>query len=1148
MKNYEDLLQDRVQDLTRKLAQKQREGNLAEELSLCIRLAQLHLQLDAPKASIQFWQSCTQIATDLKDLEECWRAAAEISKIYCKANQLEAAEAYFNEHLQINSNEKDPLRLSLLKVEVIVAMGQSHGNLTISEFKKEEQEDERVAEMEQNLSVKEFLAYERALGILDEALDGENNTSQNVWWLEGLALRGDLLKKLAKFEETRYEEAIEVFKALQNVTVGNVLMSMRIKAALAQIYFEMREYSAAFEFSIAVIDLYNSHDENSKFRPRRRIYCEMLWLAGRVFRFQKDFKFSLTNLMLAKDEAVLLAVERELMDSISESIHETMVARAASEKVEQYLRKELTRSPKELEELAGKIAETGCDFEKQQELLEQCRAMATNPNTQKRLDGKLIKLYFYGLRHWQGVINIQTISDWRGLMLKGRAYERLGRNEEAEACFMEALKEGKGNFSIQSTLYFHYILRGRRIAAEKYRDEALSLETILNFKKITKIPASNLIDPNFSYFATRKPSNSLMKMVGSGMVMKTKTKKTKGLQLRTKRAIGREPGISTAGGECFVTKKLRTLGPIIDSDEGMSDFIVSDNYISEESSESEPDTFKFLTIKDNSKSSDSKDNISTLCIISSDVSSELDPGEEPNENFVYDSPLLIRTENLDILTPIPVTQGKIKNNMRTVVDKKIESDSNSNSDSKCNSNSKIPAASIRKSKVHKVIVRFTKGKEVIIPITGKSSLTVKELIRTAQVRFESLFPDDFKQKETICGLSLGAAMLFEGDLLESIVSRDFEILQAHFGSSNKSSKFMNSESEKFELDPDLNLNSIEEDFKRKFQLLNLKGADTDEIKDLKVLQERFKASGREGLNISCLQLDSKIFSNLVVGSVNKFLKLNKNKTSDHNHIDIDVNDKTKNINTSLKFTVNLKENLLVDEDLERLMFPNTIEYLNFSMNFFQKPMALKRIKCEFVDLSYNPIDIKWFLLHANSFFASGINLIGCFESTIITNGNENENENDRRILLEMFSELGRVLSGFLEVKITLPPSTDFQESFLTALCSDKSRVEKLELFGVQWQGSGALSQLSFLESLKVLNLTACTFHKSPHNNNNNNNNNLIIESALCKVLKRSSSLKKLILDETDLTLSDWEILNCEGLKMNFSIEEVSLEGVDVIGK
>ena len=345
---------------------------------------------------------------------------------------------------------------------------------------------------------------------------------------------------------------------------------------------------------------------------------------------------------------------------------------------------------------------------------------------------------------------------------------------------------------------------------------------------------------------------------------------------------------------------------------------------------------------------------------------------------------------------------------------------------------------------------------------------------------------------------------------------------------------MKSESEKFDLDLDLDLklNSIEEDFKRKFQLLNLKGADADEIKNLKVLQERFKSSGREGLNISCLQLDSKIFSELVVGFVNKFLKLNKNKTSNHNHFGDVVND------GSLKFTVNLRENLLVDEDLEGLTFPATIEYLNFSMNFFQKPMALKRIKCEFVDLSYNPIDLKWFLMHANSFFASGINLIGCFESII----NTNELENDRKKIVEMFSELGRVLSGFLEVKITLPPLDDFQESFLTTLCNETSRVEKLELFAVQWQGSDALGQLSFLESLKVLNLTACTFHKSSHPLNNNNS---IIESALCKVLKRTSSLKKLILDETDLTISDWDILNCDGLKMNFSIEEISIEGVDV---
>lgn len=1024
MKNYEDLLLERVQILTGKLAQKQREGCLTEELSLCIRLAQLHGQLDSPKVSVQFWQSCMQIADDLGEEDEIWRAAAEIAKIYCKEGQIDEAERFMKEHLKVteSSNESESLRLSLLKSEVIAAM----------------------APKNREISVKEFLIYERALKVLDCAF--ELTTNENIWWWEAVAFRAELLRKLAKYDESRYKEAIDVVNAIQNGGInGHVLMSLRCRSILSKIYFDMREYATALESAISAIDQYKSDVGNANYRPRRRIYCEMLLLAGRTLRFQKDFNFALQNLLLAKDEAQALTVEKELIDEISAVTQELIRAQSDANEVTLLERKK-NPTPKDLEELASKFGGIG-DFERQLELLEKCRTVATSESARRRLDKKLINLYFNEFKNWSAVSRMEIESkDWRSLILKGQACTNLCKFEQAEEFLLEALRLSDEDVTVHAALFFYYRQRGKMTIAEKYEAEALSLETIddLNTKVLN---SSSLIDANFSYFATRKPSNSLMKMIGSGMMMKTKTRKTRGLQLKRRRGPSR-PSIATGAVRMRRSQEY-------DEDSGLSDFIVSEEEGEEEEEDFEGERSDIERIDSDKKKLESS---RSLIFISSSDESEPEVKRTVDKvvaEFGFESPLMIRTETLD--QPISVECRK----------EGLKSQNNDDRSNTKNNQNK------RNSK--RVVVRFKKGMDVLIPTAP--DVTVKELIKIAQTRLKVLFPEESKGLGQISGLSINnSAMLFPDDLLDIILTGDSEILEAHFKRESEIGIEIEIESPSH--------NTIEEDFKRKIQILNLRANGNDEIKFLKTFKERFKTD--QVLDLSSLSIDSKKFSEYS-SFINKFLKISNN----------------------LKI-LNLKENLLCDEDLRSLSNFSCHE-INLSSNFLQKPNMKFLLNYDFIDFSYNPINAKWLI---NQNFKNGLNLIGCFELKESKIFEEEE---------EVWDDLGIAFTNLKNIKISFIPKNSSR--FFSNFCSGTS-LEEIEFFGINWK-SEILVELSYLDRLRSLNFISCSFNR-------------VALEALGKVLRRTCSLEFLSFKEIEFLENDWLLIE-EGIKSNFSIKKVVKE-------
>ena len=1041
MKNYEDLLQERVETLKVKLAQKQREGSLTEELSLCVRLAQLHAQLDAPKIALQFWQSCFQIAADLGDKEEEWRAAAEVSKIYAKAGQIEDAELFMKEHLTTHDPLKNSLRLSLLQAEVIEAIGKTFAN--------------RQTSHKFYLSVNEFMKYEQALKVLDEAIGLTIPT--NLWWWDALAFRAELLVKLGKFEESRYSEALDTIQTVKNGTDGNVLMSLRTKSISAQIYFEMGEHGTALEFAISVIDEYKSDPQNANYRPRRRFYCEMLLLAGRALRLQKDLNFSLDNLLLAKDEAQALAVERELVDEIDRATRETLSAKDATAEAVKLQRKKAP-SPQELEELADLFGIIG-DFSRQGELLEKCRDVATNESTQKRLDKKLLKLNAFELRNWHGILrrfadDNDLFHNWKNLIIRGKSYEKIGRFENAESCLILALNKARGcqegELICNSALFFLNRARGRISQASKFGEEAQTLEVITSTLDVKK---TIRIDPNFSYFATRKPSNSLMKMVGSGMVMRTKTKKTSGLQLKRRRG----PGKSSLGG--IRRRAVQDNTNSNDDDDGsLSDFIVSDEETeqsgdeSEISDESESESVTRITQISNLKSvhkpsksllvisSDDEDDPKTVHTNSKSIIHDIGMDHDSpmmirkltdSPVFLADSPLLVRTANLGESSPlIPKIDFSEKQ---------------------------------QSSLVSNVIVRIKKGVEVLIPLSP--TCTVAELMKSAQTRFERLFPKEIKEFGRISGLSLTSstsnslnAMLFHEDCVCLILSKNKEILQAHsFTDDNNSTVSFDSPSK---------FNSIEEEFKRRLQFLNHVQKDSkdtqDEVQWLKALQDRFNTAKAGQLDLSALSMDSKRLSgnNAIV---------NKLKTVPMNHLI-------------------LRENLLVDQDLAYLNMKE-LRFLDLSLNFLQKPAQLKGMCPDAVDLSYNPIDFDWIISNAAYITKSSLNLIGCFNSVSFN-----------------WKELGKSLRFVKKLEISLPPFLESQISFILGLCepSESTKLEELSLFAVDFLDSEeTLVELSYLDTLKRLSFNCCSFKNEGI-------------TTICKILKRATALERLIFKENDV--------------------------------
>lgn len=1040
MRNYEDSLLERVKNLTSKLAQKQREGCLTEELKLCIRLAQLHGQLDNLKISVQFWQSCMQIATDLESEEENWRAAGEIAKIYCKEGQIDLAESFILENLFDDDLEFD-LRLSLIKSEVIMVMGNTL--------------------YDQGLAMKSFSAYERALKILDEAFE-HAEPNKNVWWWDAVTFRGEILVKLGKFEESRYKEAVDVIKNVQDGAKGNVLISLRTNSILAKIYFELKEYSTALNFATLVITEYGADKVNNELsRTRRQFYCEMLLLAGRCLRFQKDFDFSLENLLLAKAEAEALAMEREIMELIELGTRETIAAKSALNEIAILTRRK-NPSSKDFEELADKYNVIG-DYEKEAALIEQCRSVATNESVQKRLDNRLLHLYSEKLSNWELVLDLD-VSGCKNLILKGRAYEKLGELEEAENCLLEALKQQcTRNFQAQTALFFHYRSRGKLSIARNYGDEALSLETVKMLESIKSEIC--LIDPNFSYFATRKPSNSLMKMVGSGMVMRTKTKKTKGLQLKRRRGPSKLR-ISTG------PRVRRIEGRDDDSENGLSDFIVdSSSEESEVEQISGSETHFHITDKHNENHNDNNNSVNkgfivkskpSLLVISSSDSEATEPERHSiKSKFQFGSPLLIRTESLsDPNFPNPENSPNVP--------LRIDFDDQ---------------------KLRKVIVRFKPGVEVIVPVHDVS-LSVKELISLTQTRFDNLFPKESKDLGPICGLSLiiggsgSNSALFPADKLKSVLSKDCEVLQAHF---SQKISYSCTTSNNNQLDSPSRQLILEEDFKRKFQILNLKSDAQEEIRALKLFQERFRTAGRSSLNLSGLSLDSSRLSEFC-GFINKFIK------------------------SSHVTTLCLRENLLCDEDLKYLNLSG-IEEVDLSLNFLQKP-NLKAFKC--VDLSYNPLDSTCLMSCCD---LREINLIGCFEGM----------SNNSVIWRHVWDNL----KNLKKLSICLPSDATIQRDFIIHLCENNPNLEELNLFAVKWEGTSssscALIELAYLDSLISVDFTANQF------------DNLPTVESLCKMLKRTSSIKRLCLKEVEFCEGGAEFLKVEGIGHNFTLETVEMD-------
>ena len=1045
MRNYEDSLLERVKNLTSKLAQKQREGSLTEELKLCIRLAQLHAQLDNLKISVQFWQSCMQIATDLEAEEENWRAAGEIAKIYCKERQIDAGESFIRENL--GSNCVADLKLSLIKAEVITVMGQSLQS--------------------EGFVIKAFSAYERALKCLDEAFEKILiHATTQPWWWDAVCFRSEILVKLGKYEEARYEEAIDVIKTVQSGTEGNVLMILRTNSILAKIYFELREYSIALEYATSVITTYTGDKANNELsRTRRQFYCEMLLLAGRALRFQNDFDFSLENLLLAQAEAEALALEKEVMESIGEATRQTISSKSALNEASVLGRKKVP-SPKDLEDLAEKFGLVG-NYEKEAEIIENCRAVATIESTKIRLDKKLLYLYSERLSNWKGVIGLDTegigiFSDWKSLLLKGRAYEKLGKHNEAEVCLLDALSQSKGGAQVQAALFFHYRSRGEFVSARKYEEEALSLEIVMSLK--TQYTTDCWIDPNFSYFATRKPSNSMMKMVGSGMVMRTKTKKTTGLQLKRKRG----PSKLRISSERRVRRENGNDGD--DSCSGLSDFIVSDDGENEDSANENVNMFTVANCKNLSCKP------APLLILSSSDSEDTQTiAQVVKQNYTFESPFMVRTATLsdpftnDASSPSPI--GSPSRDFNSII--------------------------------QKVIIRLKPGIEIVVPL--KTRQTVKDLIKTAQTRFIKLFPAETRDFGKIVGLNLVrereldgsiSSALFLDDEIKLVLSRDSELLEA------KSSDEVGKDSHNRcvnDLSRDLydpSASMLNEDFKRKLLILNLKNDSKEEIKFLKLFQERFKSSNKNELNLSGLSLDSMKISEYS-SFINKFLKFSNSNPNGSRHL-------------------NFKENFVMDEDLNNLNFLEKKEFefenINFSLNFLQKP-NLKEFS-SFVDLSYNPIDPTW--LYSGTGRITGLNLIGCFDG-IISSSNSN-----------LWNCIGSNLRKLNTLKITIPSESGLQKDFILSFCKENFEVKELCLFGVEWGGGRCeyLVELGYLDTLETLDLTSSTFTCRG------------ALDSLCKILKRTSSIRKLVLEEVEMAggKDDWNFLEDEGIKPNCTLK------------
>ena len=157
--------------------------------------------------------------------------------------------------------------------------------------------------------------------------------------------------------------------------------------------------------------------------PEEDFIVKYLLLAGRALRLQKDLNFSLDNLLLAKDEAQALAVERELWMKLTAPQGKLCQPRTPQLKPLNF---------KEKGTKSTGIRRT-CRFVWHNWRFQPAGAsywrnvdVATNESTQKRLDKNYFKLNAFELRNWHGILrrfadDNDLFHNWKNLIIRGKS-------------------------------------------------------------------------------------------------------------------------------------------------------------------------------------------------------------------------------------------------------------------------------------------------------------------------------------------------------------------------------------------------------------------------------------------------------------------------------------------------------------------------------------------------------------------------------------------------------------------------------------------------------------------------------------------------------------------------------------------------------
>lgn len=973
----------RIAERTSALAQFKKKGNLEKEFIFCVALAKdhevaalhckpvpfpsrsnsssnnnnndriAHLQL-----ALQFYRSALEISADLPTQQRQNCHHTELKLAVCRVLLEGGAVDDFSDYVQKAIPEGGKLR-----GEALLLAGQRYARLA-------------------GYQIPAILALEETKRLLTECPEADRPECL-LLCAQASAELAALLRKPESHSQR--DSAIGLLETVKSIDTDE-RVKIRADAQLAKVFLDaVGDVNGSFSFCLEAVDASRRLRQSSSSshakptRPDQLIYCELLLLAGRLYRLQGDFRSAQTNLLLAKDEAInvvapwdlIRQIEGEILLATERSTISSLAAAAAA--------KAASNDP-ELDPLTGQFLQT--------------------------------------------------------------------------------------------------------------RDDRLA-EEVLSRLAIRRLQAKQPLhyDPDFSYFADRKPTAVANRLFAAGMNIKPKSNKKHTLDLKRKR--GRKPagmGLTVHSQQrttrTRVSRSAHSDGSDEDGYEEEEEDFIDDGAVdelSDSSPEKPPPPPPLLKLT-------KKQTIDPvpLIIVSSESEDEDEDEDEDAARLLTPPPMAANLQQLSLATattdekasplpfhskgsPVaefplmmfdsPVFEREKENRLGSQLKESFTLFNDDDDDNGRNDGAKQTLGGTQQAtqaSLKRITVKFQdecQSEPILLPLGGLS--TISELIRRLQGRLDVLRSGQEAARLTVEGVAKlpGRARIFPEDLIEDVLVEGDELLALCCRSSSSSEASAQDAGSKPAAATFAGGScSVFSEIAEKHRLLGLRRAPVHECLLLQVFESRLrKAIGSDLLDLSGLSIDSNGWRELSP-LLRRFLEQNQS------------------INR-----LSLRMNMLTEADVQPLLQGprlGRVSSLDVAVNLICECDCQEAKWLTSLDLSYNPLR-RLHLLSSTAVLLE-VSLVECG--------------------LHLSGADAGMFVGGCEV-LRVGGSTTFDSEFLAELCKSTS-LRAISLFACSLP-PGTLGTLALLPSLRMADFEHCEGLRV---------------AALCSFVRRCSALEELRVD------------------------------------